>query len=37
MGWVFLGIIVIAAFWAIAIYNGIVTLKNRFKNAFAQI
>jgi LemA protein len=37
MGWVFLGIIVIAAFWAIAIYNGLVTLKNRFKNAFAQI
>ena len=37
MGWVFLGIIVIAAVWAIAIYNGLVTLKNRFKNAFAQI
>jgi LemA protein len=37
MGWVFLGIIVIAAFWAIAIYNGLVTLKNRFKNEFAQI
>jgi len=37
MGWVFLGIIVIAAFWAIAIYNGLVTLKNRLKNAFAQI
>ena len=37
MGWVFLGIIVIAVFWAIAIYNGLVTLRNRFKNAFAQI
>ncbi|HYL87988.1 MAG TPA: LemA family protein [Burkholderiales bacterium] len=37
MGWVFLGIIVIAAVWAIAIYNGLVTLRNRFKNAFAQI
>ena len=37
MGWVFLGIIVIAAIWAIAIYNGLVTLRNRFKNAFAQI
>ena len=37
MGWVFLGIIIIAAVWAIAIYNGLVTLKNRFKNAFAQI
>ena len=37
MGWVVLGVIVILAFWAIAIYNGLVTLKNRFKNAFAQI
>jgi len=37
MGWVFLGIVVIAAVWAIAIYNGLVTLRNRFKNAFAQI
>ena len=37
MGWVFLGIIIIAAVWAIAIYNGLVTLRNRFKNAFAQI
>jgi LemA protein len=37
MGWVFLGIIVIAAVWAVAIYNGLVTLRNRFKNAFAQI
>ena len=37
MGWVFLGFIVIAAIWAIAIYNGLVTLRNRFKNAFAQI
>ncbi len=37
MGWVFLGIIVIAVVWAIAIYNGLVTLRNRFKNAFAQI
>jgi LemA protein len=37
MGWVVLGIIVIAAVWAVAIYNGLVTLRNRFKNAFAQI
>ena len=37
MGWVLLGIVVIAAIWAIAIYNGLVTLRNRFKNAFAQI
>src|SRR5436189_4390173 len=37
MGWVFLGIVVIAAVWAIAIYNGLVSLRNRFKNAFSQI
>src|SRR5438105_8173500 len=35
--WVFLAIIVIVAFWAIAIYNGLVTLRNRYKNAFSQI
>ena len=37
MGWVVLGIIVALAVWAIAIYNGLVALRNRFKNAFAQI
>jgi len=36
-GWIFLGIIVAIAMWAIAIYNGLVVLRNRFKNAFAQI
>jgi len=35
--WIFLGIIVVLAVWAIAIYNGLVALRNRFKNAFAQI
>jgi len=35
--WIFLAIIVVAAVWAVAIYNGLVTLRNRFKNAFAQI
>src|SRR5258708_39162263 len=35
--WIFLAIIVALAIWAIAIYNGLVTLRNRFKNAFSQI
>ena len=35
--WIVLGIIVAIAMWAIAIYNGLVVLRNRFKNAFAQI
>src|SRR6187401_3688968 len=30
-------IVVILGLWAVGIYNGLVTLKNRFKNAFAQI
>ena len=36
-GWIVLGIIVAIAIWAISIYNGLVALRNRFKNAFAQI
>jgi LemA protein len=36
-GWIFLGIVVVLAFWAMSIYNGLVALRNRFKNAFAQI
>jgi LemA protein len=36
-GWIFLGILVALAIWAISIYNGLVALRNRFKNAFAQI
>ncbi len=35
--WIALGILVVLVIWAIAIYNGLVTLRNRFKNAFAQI
>jgi LemA protein len=37
MGWIALGVVVIVVIWAIAIYNGLVTLRNRFKNAFSQI
>jgi len=35
--WIALAVIVAVVFWAIAIYNGLVQLRNRFKNAFAQI
>ena len=35
--WIFLGIVVALVVWAVAIYNGLVALRNRFKNAFAQI
>jgi LemA protein len=34
---IFLGLVVALVVWAIAIYNGLVALRNRFKNAFAQI
>src|SRR5574339_958594 len=36
-GWIILAIIVVAAVWAVTIYNGLVALRNRFKNAFSQI
>ena len=36
-GWIVLGIVVVIAIWAIMIYNGLVALRNRFKNAFSQI
>lgn len=31
------GVALLAGFWLIGAYNGLVTLRNRFKNAFAQI
>src|SRR6188474_1053856 len=34
---VLLGLAVVAAVWAVGIYNGLVTARNAFKNAFAQI
>jgi LemA protein len=35
--WIALGIVAALAIWAIGIYNRLVTLRNRFKNSFAQI
>ena len=38
MGWlIVLALIAVAVFWAIGAYNRLVNLRNRFKNAFAQI
>jgi len=36
-GWIALGVLAAAVVFAIAVYNRLVVLKNRFKNAFAQI
>lgn len=36
-GFVFLGIVLLIVFWAVGGYNRLVTLRNRVKNAFAQI
>jgi LemA protein len=35
--WIVLGVVVVLAVWAVSIYNRLVQLRNRFKNAFAQI
>jgi LemA protein len=35
--WIFLAIVVALLVWAIAIYKSLVALRNRFRNAFAQI
>ena len=34
---IFLGVIALIVFWAIGIYNSLINLRNRVKNAFAQI
>ena len=34
---VFVGVIVVAIGWGVGIYNGLVTARNAFRNAFAQI
>jgi len=35
--WIILGILLILVFWAIAIYNGLISLKNRVKEAKSDI
>ena len=35
--WIFLAIVAGFIIWVVSLYNGLVTLRNRFKNAFAQI
>ena len=38
MGWIIvLVIIAVVVFWAVGGYNRLVSLRNKFKNAFAQI
>lgn len=37
IAWILVGIAVLVVFWGISVYNGLVALRNRFKNAFAQI
>jgi len=37
VGYVLLGLIVLAGVWAMSAYNGLVSLRNQVKNAFAQI
>ena len=34
---IFFGLVLLLAFWAIALYNGLIGKRNRFRNAFAQI
>jgi len=34
---ILMGLVIVVAFWGVAIYNGLVTARNAFRNAFAQI
>lgn len=36
-GWIFLGVVALVVVFAINIYNTLVSLRNRFKNSYAQI
>ena len=35
--WLVLGVLAVAAAWAVAVYNRLVTLRNRIANAYGQI
>ncbi|HEU4617025.1 MAG TPA: LemA family protein [Gammaproteobacteria bacterium] len=35
--WIFIGILVLIAIWLVAMYNNLVNLRNRVRNAFSQI
>jgi LemA protein len=35
--WIFIAIVVFVVVWLVSLYNSLVTRRNRFKNAFAQI
>ena len=37
MGWIILAILVLLVIWIVGIYNGLVSARNGYKNAFAQI
>ena len=37
MGWIVLGVLAALAVWVVVIYNNLVGLRNRFKNAYSQI
>ncbi|MCY7355107.1 MAG: LemA family protein [Lysobacter sp.] len=37
MSLILLAIVIVFALWAVGIYNGLITARNAFKNAFAQI
>jgi LemA protein len=37
MGWIVLGVLVVLVIFFISVYNGLVTARNGFKNAFSQI
>src|SRR4051812_49618390 len=37
MVWIFVVAAIVVFFWGIATYNGLVVLRNRFRNAFSQI